>query len=147
MGDDDNNYVEISDLDEAWSFLAEYCLLKEYLYTRLTGVALETMTLIYKLNIIDRRDIPAIHTHINNILNDMKILPANFKGYFNDDLDRVRLVDILEYLRDHISTPGQGLTVTVGDAKGSEIPELLVQLKGLVGLDQTIYLSLKMPIL
>lgn len=73
----------------------------------------------------------------NNILSDMNSLPPHFTGYYNDDLDRVRLVDILEYLRDHISTPGQGLAVTVGDGKGSKMPELLAQLKGLVGLDQT----------
>ena len=71
------------------------------------------------MNIIDRHDIPAIHTHINNILNDMNSLPAIFTGYYNDDFDRVRLVDILEYLGDHISTPGQGLEVTPPKAEKS----------------------------
>ena len=131
-GDDDDSYVEIFDLGEAWSFLATYCTLKETQYSMLTGDAHETMTLIYALNIIDRHDIPAIHTQINNILTCMDSLSSNFKGYYNDDCYRVRLLDILEYLRDHISTPAQGLAVTVGDAKGSEIPELLAQLKGLV---------------
>ena len=131
MGDDDDGHIQIFDLDEAWSFLATYCTLKEIQYSKLTGDAHETMALIYALNIIDRHDIPAIHTQINNILPCIHSLPSYFKGYYNDECCRVRLLDILEYLRDHISTPGQGLAVTVGDAKGSEIPELLAQLKGL----------------
>ena len=107
MGDDDDSYIEIFDLDEAWSFLATYCTLKETQYSKLTGDAHETMTLIYALNIIDRHDIPAIHTQINNILSCMNSLPFFFMGCYNDEGEHVRLLDILEYLRDHISTPGQ----------------------------------------
>ena len=107
MGDDDDGHIEIFDLDEAWSFLATYCTLKEIQYLKLTGDAQKTMTLIYALNIIDRHDIPAIHTQINNILPCMNSLPPLFKGCYNDEGERVRLLDILEYLRDHISTPGQ----------------------------------------
>ena len=58
MGDDDDSCIEILDLDEAWSFLATYCRLKEIQYSKLTGDAHNTMTLIYALNIIDRHDIP-----------------------------------------------------------------------------------------
>jgi len=37
----------------------------------------------------------------------MNSLPSFFKGCYNDECYHVRLLDILEYLRDHISTPGQ----------------------------------------
>ncbi len=67
----------------------------------------ETMTLIYTLNAQGGNDIPAIHRYVNNILANVDSLGVMFNGYYNDEGHRVRLVDILNYIKDLIDIPPQ----------------------------------------
>ena len=125
-----DQYVQISSLSEAWSALATYCQEHERLYQRTTGIMQQTMTTIYALNEIDKNDIPAIHSHINDILKNVDSLLPLFNGYYNNDMQRVRLVDILQYIEKH----AKGLETSV-EGQGIEMSALLAQLQGLVRLD------------
>jgi hypothetical protein len=129
-------YVQISSLSEAWSALATYCQIHERLYQRTIGIMQQTMTTIYALNEIDKHDIPAIHSRINDILKNVDSLFPLFKGYYNDDLQRVRLVDILQYIAIH----EKGLETTI-EGQGIEMSVLLAQLQGLVQLDEANWYS------
>ncbi len=130
MNDMPDQIVQISSLSQAWSALAMYCQEQERLYHRTTGIMRQTMTTIYALNETDKHDIPAIHSRINDILMNVDSLFPLFKGYYNNDGHRVRLVDILQFILKH----AKGSETSV-KGQGIEMSALLAQLQGLVRLD------------
>jgi len=99
--------VEITDVPEAWFVLSTYCRIHQRLYDSTTGRTYNTMTRIYALKDIDKHDISAIHTLMNNILEDIDSLTSMFKVYYNDIANRVILRHILEYLQSHIGIPAE----------------------------------------
>ena len=130
MHDMPDQIVQISSLSQAWSALAMYCQRYERHYQRTTGIMRQIMTTIYALNEIDKHDIPAIHSRINDILKNVDSLLPLLKGYYNNDVQGVRLVDILQYIKIH----AKGLETSV-EGQGIEMSALLAQLQGLVRLD------------
>ena len=104
--DKPDEIVRISDIHQAWLCLRTYCDRYQQSYQRNKGPRRATMDKIYELNQIDKHDIAAIQTHINIILDTVCILGPLFNGYY-DDGSRVRLDDILNYIKTHIAQSEQ----------------------------------------
>jgi hypothetical protein len=133
----DDKYVQISDEEEAWNFLAGYCRFMQDQYSRMVGgPAYNVVAKIYALNKMERGDIQAIFTHVGNILDDERLykLPDTLSGYHdfeNHSYRRVRVEDILLYLRVRSETLlyERRLAVTGGGSTGSDMRKLLAELK------------------
>jgi hypothetical protein len=116
MSDDDHYILPISGLSEAISALASYCAVHaKYLEEEKgpVGPLLTMLRKVHELNVLNYDDTDRTHRLINEILTLRASLQNHkLKGYQNDDNHRVRLIDILQCMRDKVPLPPHVSTVS-----------------------------------